>query len=490
MAAAAEPHPALKDAHARYTLRNPASQEAYKDGCTYLAGGNTRSVLHASPFPLTFISGHGSTLTSLDGDTYTDFLGEYSAGIFGHSNGRIAETVAATMTHGWNFGGLTTHEKRLAHGVSQRFGLDRVRFTNSGTEANTMALAAALAFVQARSGTATKKKVLVFSNAYHGGTLAFPMKLIKETRRRRLEEMGRRGAGDEEGAATPLPTTNLPHDFVFAPYNNVDETISIVDGLLSSGTTSSLAAILVEPVQGSGGCRPASIEFLKYLREVADIHSALLIADEVMTSRLAFGGICMERTGIRPDLMTLGKWIGGGMSFGAFGGRRDVMEQFNPVSGTLSHAGTFNNNVLSMAAGNVGLEICTQERLRDLSSLGVSLKQGIWRVLSEYGLLRDDDGDAAEIDTFDETASDVVSQGRPRMFVTGYGSLVNVRFQGRDADVWQSLFFHHMLEENIYLSARGYMALTLELTQKDVTNFVDVVEKFVSRYSTELETWK
>ncbi|KAF4333053.1 acetylornithine aminotransferase [Fusarium beomiforme] len=205
------------------------------------------------------------------------------------------------MDGGWNFGGNSVWEKKLAKSMCERFrpsGMDLVRFTNSGTEANTTVLAAAVAITG-------KKKILVFSSGYHGSTLVFPSSSIQNR----------------------IPSImNLPHEFIYAPYNNIEETRLV----LSSADTNSLAAILVEPIQGSGGCQPASPQFLHFLREVADNTKALLIVDEVMASRLGKSGYVAE-IGIKADFLTLGKYLGGGMTFGAFGGRRDLMERFDPT---------------------------------------------------------------------------------------------------------------------------------------------------------------
>jgi glutamate-1-semialdehyde 2,1-aminomutase len=178
-------------------------------------------------FPLSIKSGSGNKLTSADGRTYVDFLGEYSAGLFGHSNPLIEEALNKTIKCGWNFGGETLHEKELARKVTTRFskgGMDSVRFTNSGTEANMMAIGTAIAWTG-------RKKVLVFSNGYHGGTLIFTMGICKWSH-------------SKTSSAPPL-NMNLPHDFVMAPFNNLKETKAIVDGLPKD----SLAAIMIEPVK-------------------------------------------------------------------------------------------------------------------------------------------------------------------------------------------------------------------------------------------------
>ncbi|KAL7787181.1 putative acetylornithine aminotransferase [Trichoderma ceciliae] len=424
---------ALAKAHARYEARNPKSKQLHFRSSEHLPGGNTRTVIYSQPFPLVFTSGDGPHLQSVDGQVYTDFLNEYSAGIYGHSNPQIREAILQSLTTGWNYGGHNQNEKILAAKILQRFGeggIDLVRFTNSGTEANTMAIAVATQMTR-------RKKVLVFTGGYHGATLIFP----KEP--------------------SNAMTANLPDDWVLAPYNNMEETMKIVDNL----PPQSLAAVLIEPVQGSGGCRPASREFLSYLRDIADRLGAIFIADEVMTSRLGPHGF-LATTGLRADLMTLGKYVAGGMTFGAFGGRRDIMELFNPANGPMAHAGTFNNNVLSMAAGIVGLGIYSEQEVDALKALGNSLRQILLTMLAETGVCPKSaiagSQDILEMGSF-EGPTMLLKSGEgldgelPKMFVTGHGSMINVRFSGTDSGLWNALFFHHMLENNIYIATRGYI---------------------------------
>ena len=178
---------------------------------------------------------------------------------------------------------------------------------------------------------------MVFRGGYHGATLSFRV---------------------------PPPSAqhlgiNLPHGWVLSIYNDVADIAS----LLSSLPADSIAAILIEPMLDTGGAIAASPPFLKFLREYASSHGALLVFDEVMTSRLSYRGLG-HKLGIRPDMMTLGKWVGGGMSFGAFGGRVDIMSMFDPTrGGNLAHAGTLNNNIMSMAAGCAGCEEWTRRLL-------------------------------------------------------------------------------------------------------------------------------
>ena len=301
---------------------------------------------------MTFASGNGGTLISLDGHSYIDFLGEYTAGIYGHNNAAIRSAIDEALNKGWSFGGNNIYEKELAKLICQRFQptMELVRFTNSGTEANMMAVALAMVWTG-------RKKILVFQGGYHGATLSFRVPPTGATHQ----------------------SVNLPHEWVVAIYNDIAKTKDILSALPSD----SLAAILVEPMLGNAGAIPGSLPFLEFLRGYASSHGALLIFDEVMTSRLSYRGLG-HKLGIQPDLMTLGKWGGGGMSFGAFGGKANIMALFDPTKiGSLAHAGTFNNNVISMAAGCAGCKVLDEETTDRLNSLGEMLKANTQNIIDE-----------------------------------------------------------------------------------------------------------
>ncbi|MCJ1280830.1 hypothetical protein MMC26_000147 [Xylographa opegraphella] len=438
---------AASKARTEYVLANPKSAQAYSESCQYMPGGNTRTVLHASPFPLTFKQGCGSSLTSLDEGIYLDFLGEYTAGIYGHNNSIIRGAIDEALSNGWNFGGTNIYEKTLAKIVCKRFcpTIELVRFTNSGTEANMCAVAAAIAWTG-------RKKILVFLHGYHGSTISFHSALDK---------------------------MNLPHEWLVGSYNDIDSTNALLEGL----PPSSLAAILVEPMLGSGGGIPGSEGFLHYLRSTATQLGALLIFDEVMTSRLSYRGLG-DKLGIRPDLMTLGKWIGGGMTFGAFGGRRDIMEMFDPRSGKLSHAGTFNNNIVTMAAGCAGCGLLDEERINKLNAIGEYFRESIEAVLQRHGL-----GEltrvTSRIDTCEngtEQSSSNTTAMTPKMWVSGIGSILVIHFNGPGKDLLLELYYHHMLQERIYLAQRGFIALSIEITKGDTERFVTATEGFILKY--------
>ncbi|KAL8909476.1 MAG: hypothetical protein Q9207_000156 [Kuettlingeria erythrocarpa] len=429
---------ALANAHSSFSDRNPASYQAYLTSRKHLPGGNTRTVLHADPFPITFASGDGCTLTSLDGHRYVDFLSEYTAGIYGHSNQVIRTAIADALDQGWSLGGNTLYEKELAKLVCERFQptVELVRFTNSGTEANMMAVATAMAWTG-------KKKILVFEKGYHGATLSF-----------RTPPPG-----------APYQDMNLPHEWVVGTYNDVAST----QRLLSELPSNSLAAILVEPMLGSGGAIPGSLPFLQLLRAYASSHGALLIFDEVMTSRLSYRGLG-HKLGIQPDMMTLGKYLGGGMSSGAFGGRADVMAMYDPTkNGGVAHPGTFNNNVISMAGGCAGCKVLNEQTTKRLNDLGELLKEKVQCAIDEaLGFKR----------AIQESKTDDIPLELP-MYITGIGSILSIHLTSPGL---LSLFYHHMLSEGIYLAERGFIALNIELGVADVERFVASTGNFVKCY--------
>jgi glutamate-1-semialdehyde 2,1-aminomutase len=418
----------LKRLREAYIARNPQSQARYEAATEVMPGGNTRSVLFYEPFPLAIARGEGAHLWDADGQRYTDFIGEFTAGLYGHSHPVIREAVITALDGGINLTGHNLLEAQLARLVSQRFpSLERLRFTNSGTEANLLAIAAAKHFTR-------REKVLVFKGAYHGGVLTF--------------------------AAGHSPI-NVPHQFVLGTYNDLEGTARLV-----AEHASDLAAIVVEPMQGAGGCIVARPEFLQGLRQLATQTGALLVFDEVMTSRLTPGGR-QAALGLRPDLTTLGKYIGGGMSFGAFGGRQDVMAQFDPRQpGSLAHAGTFNNNVLSMSAGIAGLtRLYTPEVAVALNARGDALRERLNAACRASGVA---------------------------LQFTGLGSLMNLqatRAEIRSVDdlpaedrVVKDLFFFHMIQHGFYLARRGFIVLSLPLGDEDIAAFATAFEAFLEQY--------
>jgi glutamate-1-semialdehyde 2,1-aminomutase len=417
---------ALAEAREAYAVARPRSAAIHARARQVMPGGNTRTVLFYTPFPTAMARGEGCRLWDVDGREYLDLLGEYTAGLFGHSEKRILDAVKDALDRGINFAAVGEKEAELAALIVGRFpSIEVVRFTNSGTEANLMALAAA-------RGATGRVKTMVMRGGYHGGVLTF---------------------------ATEQNAVNVPIPLAFTDYN---DPAAATRDILAEGDQ--LAAVLVEPMLGSGGCIPATRDFLVALREATRRTGAVLIFDEVMTSRHGPGGL-QARTGVIPDLTTLGKYMAGGMSFGAFGGRREVMEVFDGHRpGTLPHAGTFNNNVWSMAAGCVAMgAIFDAAAAEALFARGEALRQALNGVCARAGAA---------------------------MQFTGVGSMLTVHFRGGaidrpykpDAaeDGLRELFFFDMLAAGIYLARRGMVALSLPVTDADGARYVAAVEEFVA----------
>jgi glutamate-1-semialdehyde 2,1-aminomutase len=424
----------LAAAEARYTARHPKSAERHASATRHFPGGNTRSVLHYSPFPLTWTGGHGNRLTDLDGFEYVDLLGEFSAGLYGHSNPKVRDAMTRAIDGGLVLGGPNQYEARLAEAIRARFpSLELVRFTNSGTEANLIALSAARA-VTGRS------RVMTFAGAYHGGVFDF-------------------GSADA--------TLNVPFEWLVGVYNDVAATRAAL-----REAAASLAAVIVEPMLGKG-CIPGTHEFLRMLRAETGGNGVLLIFDEVMTSRLSPSGV-QGVLGLTPDLTTLGKYFGGGASFGAFGGRRDIMERFDPGrADCFMHAGTFNNNVISMAAGLAGLtEVFTPHECERVNALGDELRNRL---------------------------NEISTRRQSSLRATGMGSLIGLHFTPAGASpqpagtqaydraleevlaAVRSLFHLELLDRGFYFARRGYIALSLPTTDSDCAQFADAVDEFLAR---------
>jgi glutamate-1-semialdehyde 2,1-aminomutase len=417
---------ALEEARETYARRRPASAAHHREAAEVMPGGNTRSVLFHGPFPFRVEHGEGCRITDADGLTYVSMIGEYTAGLFGHSHPAIRAAVLRGLDAGLNLTGHNAFEARFARLVCARFpAIEQVRFTNSGTEANLLALSLA------RVATG-RNTILAFEGGYHGSLLTF--------------------------AAGPNPV-NVPHAVVLGRYNDTAGAVA-----LARAHAGDLAAIILEPMLGGGGCIPAEAGFLEALRDVAAETGALLVFDEVMTSRLAPGGL-QQASGITPDLATLGKYVGGGMSFGALGGRAALMAHFDPRrSDSVPHAGTFNNNTLTMSAGIAALsEVYTPAVAEAHNARGDALRAALNAAIAARGL---------------------------PVQVTGRGSMMAFHFCAappRDAadaaaanQAMKELLFLDLLERGWYIARRGMVALSLMVGEVERAGFVEAVDEFLA----------
>lgn len=419
---------ALEEAEARYAAANPKSAALQEAACHGMPGGNTRTVLFYPPFPVVLKGGEGCRVEDFDGHVYSDYVVEQTAGLYGHSEPRILDAIRTALDRGITLGGPTEREAELADILVDRFpALDLVRFTNSGTEANLLALSTARVVTG-------REKVMAFEGSYHGSMFSFG-------------PYGR--------------SLNMPIPHVLGRYNDLDVTADLIDRHADD-----LAAVIVEPMTGSGGCIPATREFLAMLRERTAKHGIVLIFDEVMTSRLGPGGY-QQVVGVIPDMMSLGKYVGGGLTFGAFGGRRDIMERFDPRRpDALSHAGTYNNNILTMSAAVAGFrEVYTVDAAERLNEDGNRLRERLNALLAERGI-----------------------KGQ----VTGYGSMMMLHLtdqklagpqdRGKVDGKARGLFHIGMMLRGHYVSRSDMMTLSLPMGEAEHDGLVAAVADWLDEY--------
>ena len=411
----------LDRARQDYADRNIESRRLHESALEVMPGGNTRSLFYNKPFPLTFVAGDGSVLTDADGHDYVDLLGDYTAGIFGHSDRRARDAAMSALENNTSVGGIHPAEQQLARLMCERFGLSLVRFTNSGTEANLMAITAARLFTD-------RSHILVMHGGYHGGLLYF-------------------GSG--------VAPWNAPYPTIVGSYNDLDACKQLI-----RNHADDLAAVLVEPLLGSAGCVPTTASFMGGLLDAAHEVGAVAIFDEVMTSRLGRRGLSHE-FGLEPDLKTFGKYIAGGFSFGAFGGRADIMGRFDlSKPGGVPHGGTFNNNITSISAGvEVLSTMYTEDVAAAFTARGDELRLNIADVLARHQL---------------------------GLCVTGNGTMMSLHARAApptdghtaaDRDpVVQERVFLGLLRRGYYIAQRGMLNLSLPVTDDQLAGFLAALD--------------
>lgn len=397
-----------------------------------MPGGDTRASVFYTPFPLTMASGSGCRLWDVDGNEYIDLLNNFTSLIHGHARAEITEGLARQAQLGTVFGAPTESQLELSSRLCNRVdSLDLVRFTNSGTEAVLMAMRAA----RAHTG---RSRLVKLEGGYHGSWEQVPMEVSGGTAR-----------GIPEQVISMVRSVQL---------NDVEALRVAVD---EAGDD--LAAIILEPVMGEG-VLVADQEFLQETRRLADQSGAVLIFDEVISFRLGIGGF-QGVAGVKPDLTTFGKIIGGGMPVGAFGGAAEIMNSFDPRNAMLDHAGTYNGNAMTMVAGNLALELFTEAELERIGELGEYLTSELDRMLRESGV----DGRA-----------------------TGAGSLTHVHFGTEGAvprrfdelrlDSSDLVRFHRAaLAEGVFIATRGLMCVSTAMDEEDVDEALTRLDRAVRR---------
>jgi glutamate-1-semialdehyde 2,1-aminomutase len=315
-------------------MNTDKSKQLFKEAKKYIPGGvnsPVRAFKSVGGDPLFITKGKGSKFWDADGNEYIDYIGSWGPHLFGHNPQFIVESLLKTIDNGTSFGAPTALEVEMAKLITELVpSVEMVRMVNSGTEATMSA-------VRAARGYTGREKFIKFEGCYHGHADYF---LIKAGS----------GALTLGVPTSPGVTKGNAADTLVADYND----ITSVQKLIASNKNE-IAAVIIEPIAGNMGVVKVKDDFIKALRSICDEEKIVLIFDEVMTGfRVASGG-AQEVLGIKPDLSTFGKIIGGGLPVGAFGGKREIMEKIAP-SGPVYQAGTLSGNPLAMAAGYAALK--------------------------------------------------------------------------------------------------------------------------------------
>ncbi|HOI40022.1 MAG TPA: glutamate-1-semialdehyde 2,1-aminomutase [Methanobacterium sp.] len=335
------------------------SEELFTDAKNYLPGGVDSPVRAFKPYPFFALRGEGSRIFDVDGNSYIDYCLAYGPLVLGHAYPTVVNTVKEQLFNGSAYGVPTENEIKLAKEVIKRIPCaEMVRFVNSGTEATMSAIRLARAVTG-------KKKIVKFEGAYHG---AHDYVLVKS---------GSGAIGLPDSPGVPEETTK---NTILIPFNNEE---AITDLFEREGEN--LAAIILEPVMGNVGCIPPKKGYLEFLRKITIENDVMLIFDEVITGfRISEGG-AQEYFGVTPDLVTLGKILGGGFPMGALAGKKEFMERIAP-SGDVYQAGTFNGNPISIIAGLETLKNLDKKFYQDSETKGLKMRRGLQDILHDASL--------------------------------------------------------------------------------------------------------
>ena len=391
--------------------------------------------------PVFFERGQGAYLYDIDGSRYIDFIGSWGPAIAGHAHPEVLEAIAKVAAKGLSFGAPTEAETVLAETVRHAFpSMEKVRFVSSGTEACMSVLRVARAYTK-------RDKILKFTGCYHGHA---DMLLVKAG-------SGALTLGLPDSPGVPEGATSHT---LLATYNDLDAVREVF-----AQNREQIAAVIVEPIVGNAGfIRPVE-GFLEGLRQITQEDGALLIFDEVMTGfRVSFGGV-QELKGIKPDLTTLGKVIGGGLPIGAYGGRKDIMAMVAP-EGPVYQAGTLSGNPVAVASGLKTLEIISRPgAFARLAEVTRQLANGLRQVADKHGIPFYSDCEGGMFGYF---------------FHKGPVHSLEEAKKG-DSTLFKK-FFWGMLDEGIYLAPSAYEAgfVSMAHTPKDVDATLAAAERVLT----------
>ncbi|ALX48952.1 glutamate-1-semialdehyde 2,1-aminomutase [Lentibacillus amyloliquefaciens] len=388
--------------------------------------------------PVYMDHGKGAYFWDVDGNQYIDYLGAYGPIITGHGHPHIAEAISNAAKTGVLYGTPTKLENQFAKMLKSAIpSLEKVRFTNSGTEAVMTTVRVARAYTG-------RNKIIKFSGSYHGH---FDSVLVEAG-------SGPATLGTPDSAGIPQ---SVAEDVITVPFNDTDTFQKAMERWGDE-----MAAVLVEPIVGNFGIVKPHDGFLKRVNDIAHDAGSLVIYDEVITAFRFTYGSAQQIYGVTPDMTAMGKIIGGGLPIGAYGGRQDIMEQVAPL-GPAYQSGTMAGNPASMASGIACLEVLQEPRVyEELDRLGERLENGILEKASEAGI--------------------PISVNRMCGALTVYFGTDSVEnydeADASDGDAF-ARFFHLMLEEGINLAPSKFEAwfLTTEHTDEDINATIEAAGK-------------
>jgi glutamate-1-semialdehyde 2,1-aminomutase len=433
----------------RYPDDLPRSRALYERARASLPGGNTRTTVFLSPFPIYADRGAGCRIWDVDGVARIDCVNNYTAAIHGHAHPVLRRAAERQLELGTAFGLPTESEIELAELLARRVpSVEHTRFTNSGTEAVMQALKAARAFTG-------RPKIAKCEGAYHGTYDYAEISL----------EPGPAEWGERD--PRPVPTargtpSSVAADVVVLPFNDTDAAARIL-----RSHRGELAAVIVDPLPGHIGFVPADRGYVAALRELCDEAGALLIFDEVISFRLGYHG-AQALWGVRPDLTTFGKIIGGGFAVGAVGGRADVMAVFDPSAGppALPHGGTFSANPITMRCGLAAMQLLDNAAFAQLAAHGDRMRNGIDAALQRHGI-----------------------EGR----TAGMGSLLKVHLgtgplrdyrsvrPDRAASARLRTLMIELLNDGVLIAGNGLIALSTPMTSADIDAVLTAFDRALGR---------
>ena len=417
------------------------SRQLFEEAQRYLPGGvdsPVRAFRAVGGQPLFIQKGQGSHIWDADGNSYVDYVGSWGPLIAGHAHPRVVAALKSAAERGTSYGAPTELEIELARLVTSALpSVDLVRFVNSGTEATMSALRLARAFTG-------RDKIIKFDGCYHGHADGL---LVKAG-----SGIATLGLPDSPGVPAAYAQQTL-----VAPYND----LKAVEDLFRA-YAGQVAAVILEPVAANMGVVPPGEGFLRGLRDLTQREGALLIFDEVITGfRVGWSG-AQGLYGVQPDLTCLGKIIGGGLPVGAYGGRRQIMEQVAPL-GPVYQAGTLSGNPLAMTAGIETLKILQEAgTYQRLEALAARLADGLLAAAK-----------AAEVPVYGTRVGSVMTLFFAKGPVTDYAS-------ARTADTGRfATYFRAMLEQGVYLAPSQFEATFVSLahTDEDVSLTLNAAEK-------------